>query len=63
MILNITGYFAPGESQGVDPFALQKRQGLETGFDAVTTVCHQVNSWLDNPESEEALFGLLYFIS
>ncbi|RUS97997.1 hypothetical protein DSM106972_082160 [Dulcicalothrix desertica PCC 7102] len=61
LILNITGYFAPGESQGVDPFALQKRQGLETGFDAITTLCHQVNSWLDNSESEEALLGLLYF--
>ncbi|MBW4605576.1 MAG: protein-glutamate O-methyltransferase family protein [Calothrix sp. FI2-JRJ7] len=61
LILNITGYFAPGESQGVDPFALQKRQGLETGFEAITTLCHQVNSWLDNSESEEALLGLLYF--
>lgn len=61
LILNITGYFAPGDTQGVDPFALQKRQGLETGFDAIATLCHQVNSWLDNSESEEALLGLLYF--
>lgn len=61
LILNITGYFAPGDTQRVDPFALQKRQGLETGFDAITTLCHQVNSWLDNSESEEALLGLLYF--
>ncbi len=61
LILNITGYFAPGESQGVDPFALQKLQGLETGFDAIATLCHQVNSWLDNSESEGALLGLLYF--
>lgn len=66
LILNITGYFSPGERQGIDPFALQKRQGLETSFDSITTLCHQVNSWLDNPEIEarvleEALSGLLYF--
>lgn len=61
LILNITSYFAPGVTQGIDPFALQKRQGLETGFDAIATLCHQVNSWLDNSESEQALLGLLYF--
>ncbi|BAZ12175.1 hypothetical protein NIES4071_40030 [Calothrix sp. NIES-4071] len=60
LILNITGYFSPGSGQGIDPFALQKRQGLETGFDSIATLCHQVNSWLDNPK-DDALLGLLYF--
>jgi Damage-control phosphatase ARMT1-like domain len=60
LILNITGYFSPGRWQGVDPFALQKRQGLETSFDSIATLCHQVNSWLENPV-DDALSSLLYF--
>jgi hypothetical protein len=60
LILNITGYFSPGDWQGVDPFALQKHQGLETSFDSISKLCHQVNSWLDNPK-EDALLGLVYF--
>ncbi|MFB8788086.1 MAG: ARMT1-like domain-containing protein, partial [Potamolinea sp.] len=34
-ILEATHYFLPGLSQGVDPFALQKRLGLETAIDSI----------------------------
>jgi Damage-control phosphatase ARMT1-like domain len=51
LILNITNYFPPGEGQGVDPFALQKRQGLDTSFDSIITLCHQVNNWLLEPRN------------
>ncbi|MBF2064032.1 MAG: protein-glutamate O-methyltransferase family protein [Calothrix sp. C42_A2020_038] len=66
LILNITGYFSPGEGHGIDPFAQQKRQGLETSFDSTAKICHQVNRWLDNREREthvleDGLASLLYF--
>jgi uncharacterized protein with ATP-grasp and redox domains len=65
LVLEITNYFRPSEWLGVDPFALQKRQGLETSLDSITALCIQVSRWLDNsqqPQSKQTgLMTLLYF--
>lgn len=66
LILAITNYFTPGQYQQIDPFALQKKQGLETSFDSIATLCQQINKWLDSSHSEtqsqeEILFSLLNF--
>jgi uncharacterized protein with ATP-grasp and redox domains len=54
LLLEITNYFRPGEEQGVDPFSVQKRQGLETSVDSIVAVCDRLNKELQLPE-------LLYF--
>ncbi|MGH8002314.1 MAG: damage-control phosphatase ARMT1 family protein [Brasilonema sp.] len=66
LILQKTNYFCPGEWQDVDPFELQKRQGLETSLDSITALCGQVNGWLKISEQQSqskqtALIALLYF--
>ncbi|MBD2513152.1 DUF89 family protein, partial [Nostoc muscorum FACHB-395] len=66
LILEITDYFRPGIWQGVDPFQLQKSQGLEASLDSTTLLSTQVNKWLEDSEidvqaSQKALITLLYF--
>ncbi len=66
LILDITHYFYPGEWQGIDPFELQKTQGLETSIESITLLCDRLNHWLNNSqlnnESKQiALRALLYF--
>ncbi|WP_372743826.1 damage-control phosphatase ARMT1 family protein [Nostoc sp. C052] len=66
LILEITNYFRPGVWQGVDPFELQKSQGLEASLDSIILLCGQVKNWLDSSQIEEksnqtALIALLYF--
>ncbi|MEH2051084.1 damage-control phosphatase ARMT1 family protein [Nostoc sp.] len=66
LILEITNYFRPGVWQGVDPFELQKSQGLEASIDSIILLCGQVNNWLDNSQlveesNQTALIALLYF--
>jgi uncharacterized protein with ATP-grasp and redox domains len=66
LILDITHYFRPGECQGIDPFQLQKFQGLEAATASIVLLCNQVNQWLDDSQSnsasrQEALISLLYF--
>ncbi|WP_016952791.1 damage-control phosphatase ARMT1 family protein [Anabaena sp. PCC 7108] len=66
LILNITNYFKPGEWQGVDPFELQKIQGLETSIDSIISLCTQLQQWLnesqqENQPSKSSLIALLYF--
>ncbi len=64
LILNITHYFRPGEWQGVDPFALQKRHGLETSIESIIALCSQVNKSLDTYQDnfhQAAMIALLYF--
>jgi uncharacterized protein with ATP-grasp and redox domains len=66
LILNITHYFKPGEWQGVDPFELQKVQGLETSIDSIMSLCTQLQQWLnesqqENQPSKSSLIALLYF--
>ncbi len=53
-LLEITNYFRPGESQGVDPFEVQKRQGFHSSLDSIVAVCDRLNNELQLPE-------LLYF--
>jgi len=66
LILNITNYFKPGEWQGVDPFEVQKTQGLETSIDSIISLCTQLQQWLnesqqENQPSKSSLIALLYF--
>lgn len=66
LILEITHYFRPGIWQAVDPFQLQKSQGLEASLDSTILLCTQVNKWLedseiDAPANQTALIALLYF--
>lgn len=41
-IMQAIGYFQPGPLQGVDPFALQKRQALELGLESIRRVARQL---------------------
>ncbi|MDZ8056448.1 MAG: damage-control phosphatase ARMT1 family protein [Aulosira sp. ZfuVER01] len=66
LILDITNYFRPGISQGIDPFELQKSQGLQASLDSTILLCTQVNQWFNDSQSEgtanqTALITLLYF--
>ncbi|MFB2770922.1 damage-control phosphatase ARMT1 family protein [Pelatocladus sp. BLCC-F211] len=66
LILNLTNYFRSGEWQGVDPFSLQKSQGLNTSLDAIITLCEQVTQWLkdsqqDGKINQNVLITLLHF--
>lgn len=66
LILAITNYFIPGKWQGIDPFVLQKTQGLESSLDSIITLCQQVNRWQndlkqENISSETGLIAFLYF--
>ncbi|MBW4423471.1 MAG: protein-glutamate O-methyltransferase family protein [Nostoc desertorum CM1-VF14] len=66
LILEITHYFPPGIWQAVDPFQLQKFQGLEASIDSTILLCTQVNNWLDDSQidgtsNQTALIALLYF--
>lgn len=66
LILNITNYFRPGSGQGVDPFALQKNQSLETAIDAIISLVSQVHEWLEESQKEgkpskSSVIALLYF--
>ncbi|MBD2295660.1 protein-glutamate O-methyltransferase family protein [Anabaena sphaerica FACHB-251] len=66
LILNITNYFQSEKWQGVDPFLLQKEQGLEASIDPIISLCTQVQEWLDESikagkPSKSSLIALLYF--
>ncbi|WP_353931500.1 damage-control phosphatase ARMT1 family protein [Okeanomitos corallinicola TIOX110] len=66
LILNITNYFQPGKNHQLDPFLLQKEQGLEASIDAIIYLCTQVEKWLDDSQkqdkpSKSSLIALLYF--
>lgn len=55
-ILEATHYFLPGKSLGVDPYAIQKRRGLETAISSIRELSTQVNDW-----NNTSLIALLYF--
>jgi uncharacterized protein with ATP-grasp and redox domains len=66
LILNITNYFQPGGSQCIDPFLLQKIQGLETSINSIISLCTPVEKWLIDSQKEGkpsklSLIVLLYF--
>lgn len=59
-VLEATGYFQPGPGQGLDPYAYQKRRGLETSRDAIQNLSEQVNTWLERPaQARDAFCHLL----
>lgn len=60
LILEITHYFQPGRWQSIDPFQIQKYQGLEASLDSTILLCNQLKQWLDEPQSD-AISKLLYF--
>jgi uncharacterized protein with ATP-grasp and redox domains len=66
LILDITHYFVLGEYQYIDPFRLQKSQGLETTLDAIISLCCKVNQWLNESQQQPkpqltSAIALLYF--
>ncbi|MEA5603478.1 damage-control phosphatase ARMT1 family protein [Nostoc sp. UHCC 0252] len=66
LILEITHYFHPGVWQAIDPFQLQKSQGLEASLDSTILLCTQLKKWLEDSEidsspNKTALIALLYF--
>lgn len=66
-IVEATHYFLPGSSQGVDPYGLQKRMGLETAMDSIQAISTRVNAWIDaqlhgdGTKDPTSLIALLYF--
>jgi Damage-control phosphatase ARMT1-like domain len=66
LILNITNYFRPGEWQGLDPFDLQKNQGLKSSLDSIIPLCSELNKLLAESKptgkiNSSALISMLYF--
>jgi uncharacterized protein with ATP-grasp and redox domains len=67
-ILEATDYFREGSYQGVDPFALQKRRGLETTMVSIRELSARVNVWREQEQHEDeqneqkSLIALLYSV-
>jgi hypothetical protein len=66
LILDITNYFVPGEYQSIDPFELQKKQGLTSTINSIIPLCTKVEEWLNdsqvgNKPNLSSLMALLYF--
>jgi uncharacterized protein with ATP-grasp and redox domains len=67
-IVEATQYFQPGAYQGVDPFALQKRRGLETAKESIRELSTRVNAWIEQEQNEgsesekNSLIALLYSV-
>lgn len=55
-ILQATHYFLPGKTFGVDPYALQKRRGLETAISSIREISTKINT-----QNNNSLIALLYF--
>ena len=47
-ILEATGYFAPGETQGLDPYAKQKYLGFKNSAAAINALSQRVGVWLQD---------------
>jgi uncharacterized protein with ATP-grasp and redox domains len=60
-IMEATGYFelevAPDHGADFDPFAKQKRHGLETNLEAIRILCRRVDGWLEGSEPDSRLFA------
>ena len=67
-ILEATHYFQAGTYQDVDPFALQKRRGLETTIHSIRELSIRVNHWNEQHQQEDdnsdrnSLIALLYSV-
>lgn len=55
-ILEATHYFLPGKSLDIDPYAIQKRRGLETAISSIRELSTRVNEG-----NNSSLIALLYF--
>lgn len=49
-ILEATGYFSADETQGIDPFAVQKQQGLNHAIAQLSTLSHQLCQWYESTD-------------
>ena len=52
-VLEATGYFQPGPGFGVDPYAFQKRQGLEAFAEPIQAACATVNRQLSRIKNDQ----------
>ena len=53
-VMEATDYFQEGAAtQGYDPFAYQKQQGLTTQIPAIRSMCTAVTRWLAKPKAKE----------
>jgi uncharacterized protein with ATP-grasp and redox domains len=60
-VLAISGYFREGPGQGLDPFAYDKRQGLESSLSSISELSGQVVVMLgEDGRREEVLARLLF---
>jgi len=60
-LLEATGYFEPGETQGLDPFRYQKELGLSTTMDRTRALSERVLGWIDGGvDPRGTLVRLLY---
>lgn len=62
-ILEATNYFQTRQQYGVDPFALQKRQSLQTSIDSIRSISQRVNILGRHPNDKKdktSLTTLLY---
>lgn len=53
-ILEATHYYQEGACYGVDPFALQKRRGLESTINSIRELSARVNHWIEQELHEES---------
>jgi uncharacterized protein with ATP-grasp and redox domains len=58
-LLEATGYFEPGQSEGLDPFAYQKQQGLTTARPVISAISSQLEDRLDQGWREEHCAALI----
>jgi hypothetical protein len=59
-ILEASGYFVPGKGLGVDPYEVQKRQGLVAFTTAIQSACGLSEAWLvEASRSRKAACGFL----
>ena len=60
-VMEATQYFDEGAAtEGADPFAYQKQQGLTTTVSTTRNLCGAVKRWLAQPDAQEA--ALAYFL-
>jgi uncharacterized protein with ATP-grasp and redox domains len=53
-ILQLTVYFQPGPGQGLDPYTLQKRLGLEAALAEAEALALRLEAWRANPGAAHA---------
>jgi uncharacterized protein with ATP-grasp and redox domains len=58
-ILEATGYFGDGPTAGLDPFAVQKQQGLTTATTGIRTLATNLAEWLEQGWHSVAFTRLL----